>query len=100
MKKKVDIVMTGGIQPEDLIIQCVREPGERVPVRIIEAGEGPADRVPCQSGLNVGVLGDVAVVIDIDKFVVDKGIVESQSEHHQQQTQNRDSLFERSERLR
>ena len=40
---QVDQVVAGRVQPEELHVQQMGKPGERVPVAGVDAGEGPAD---------------------------------------------------------
>ena len=52
---------------EDLAVEHVREPGQRMPVVVFQAREGPGDRVPSQALVDVFVVIDVAVVVKIDE---------------------------------
>ena len=67
MQQKIDDVRPGGIQAEELEVERVREPGERMPVRRGVGGERPLHRVPLEAGLDVYVLGYVQVVIVVDE---------------------------------
>ncbi len=55
----------------ELPIEHVGEPGERMPV-IGVAGEGPDDARPGEAGADVGVVGDVARVVVVEKPVVER----------------------------
>lgn len=46
------------------------------------------------------IFDDVLIVIDVDKSVMDDWIVESKSERHKQQAQNRDALLQSSKATR
>ena len=59
MQEEIYIVVSGGIQIKKLAIQRVREPGQRMPIRLIVGGECPLDCVPVQTGLHVQIFRDV-----------------------------------------
>ena len=62
---------------EELHVEHVREPGERVPVGDVERGEGPGDPLPGQARrCTARVLGDVAVVVEEDEGVAGDARVE------------------------
>src|SRR5579871_4553919 len=67
----------------------MRQPRQRVPVRDIETGECPFDRLPCQPILNVRIFQDVRRVVEEDEPVVDDWIVEGQCRSEQHRGQNR-----------
>ena len=67
MQKQVDVVRAGGIEVEQLAIQRVRKPCQRMPRADVIGGECPANGVPGQAGLHIGVLRDVKGVVVIDE---------------------------------
>src|ERR1700691_5555592 len=78
-------MMAGGIEMKKLGIESVREPGQRMPVRLIERGERPFDRVSMQAGPHLQVAGDIAVVIEVYKTIARHRVVEDERDHHQQE---------------
>ena len=80
--------MASGIEVEDLAVQGMRQPRQRMPVSFAKSRERPLHRVPGQAALNVKIFQDVGRVIKVDELVVDDGIVESESGRRQQETQD------------
>src|SRR5437762_11625435 len=70
VEQEIDVMMPGRAEPEQSTIQSVREPGERMPVGLLETRECPANRAPSQSGTDVSVLGNVMIVIEVDEGVL------------------------------
>src|SRR5437763_6545457 len=62
-------MMAGGRQPEELSVEYVREPGERVPVGRVGCGERPGDTGPRKARPDVHVLGHVFGVVVVDEAV-------------------------------
>src|SRR4051794_11968482 len=50
-------------------IERVRDPGERVPVAGVRGREGPGDVLTGQAGIDVGIVGDVLVIVVADEAV-------------------------------
>ena len=67
MQQHVHIVRAGRIQIEELAIQSVREPRQRMPRADAIGGEAPADGVPGHAVLHHGVLRDVDRVVVVDE---------------------------------
>src|SRR2546430_8831737 len=61
-------MMAGGRQPEELRVEHVREPGERVPVGRVGC-ERPGDTGPREARPDVHVLGHVFGVVVVDEAV-------------------------------
>ena len=62
-------MMAGRRQPEELSVEHVREPGERVPVGRVGCGERPGDTGPRKARPDVHVLGHVFGVVVVDEAV-------------------------------
>ena len=71
-------MMARGIQAEQLAIEHVGDPSERVPVGNIESSERPTNVLKRQAGLNVRIEGDVRIVIVVNESIAGGGIVERQ----------------------
>lgn len=71
-------MVPNGIELEELTIQGMGQPCERMPVGSLKAGEGPFHRIPGQARANMGVIGDVIIVVEVGEVVMNDGIVESQ----------------------
>ena len=85
MEQDIHIVITRRVQLEKLIVQSVREPGDRVPVGRVTAGECPGYGFPRQSAANVRIVGDVNVVVKIGESIVRCTVVDGQRGQKQQQ---------------
>src|ERR1035437_7914236 len=83
MKENVGEVMAPGPQTEELAVQDMRQPGQRMPVGGVCAVKSPADALPRQAALDVTVFSDVKVVIIINEAVA-QGREES-AEHDQKE---------------
>ena len=58
-----------GIGTEELTVEHVGEPGKGVPIGLFVGGEGPAKSFEGQSPFHKGIFEDIAVVIEVNKFV-------------------------------
>ena len=70
-------VMSRRVLMEQLPVERVRKPGERVPVRLLGRGEGPRDRVQAEAVVDVGILGDIAVIVVIDEGMAIDRVVQA-----------------------
>ena len=61
-------MMAGGIEAVELAIELVREPGDRMPVARVAGGEGPANILAGQPGMDPGIVRDVLGVIVVVEF--------------------------------
>src|SRR5579863_1859519 len=95
MQQNINVVVPGRILSKQLVIESVRKPGQRMPVGLIKAGNRPLDRVPVQPGANVSVVGDVAVVVEIDERMMSDRVVERESRDHEKQPENEVTLLRR-----
>ena len=66
-----------GFRPKQLAIEFVREPRNRMPVRVRGCRECPRDRVPGESRLDVGVLRDVEIVVEVEERGANDRVVKS-----------------------
>ena len=87
MNRDVDVVRAGGIVAEELPIQRMREPCQRMPVRGIARRQRPLDGLPMQAGLDVNVLGDVVGVVVVGEGLSVDGVVDGQDRCRQHQAQ-------------
>src|SRR5450432_3353484 len=92
-------MMAGGVQMENLAIESVGNPGQRVPVHRIRTAECPGDRVPTQSRLNVKIVGDVLIIVKIEELKMRNRIIESQRQHCQQQAKDEGALLRRGKQV-
>jgi len=77
-------VMPGRIEPEELHIEHVGEPGERVPVGCMGGGHGPGDPLEGHPLDDVLVVVDILVIVEIDE-VVAGAPAENCTDRHKQQ---------------
>ena len=88
MKQNAGEVMPGWIQPKELAIQHVRNPGHRVPVTGMAGGKGPSERRPGQACLDVRIFCDIGLVIVIQECMIKSRRKDSKSDHGQRRTGN------------
>jgi hypothetical protein len=65
-------VVPGRGVAEELPVEHVGHPRDRMPVRHVARGPGPADRCSIQTSPNERVLGDVLVVVVVREVVPDR----------------------------
>jgi hypothetical protein len=63
-----------------------------MPVGFVEAAERPLDRLPMKSSANVGVVGDVAVVVEINKWMMNDRVVQRESCDDEKKAENEVAL--------
>jgi len=71
VEEEIGQVVAAGVEPIELAIGHMRNPGERMPVEGPAMGESPADPLEAQSPVHLGVPGDVGVVVEIDEIVAE-----------------------------
>ena len=62
-------MMPGGIQPVELAIEHVGDPGQRMPVVGIASGESPGHSSHRQSWRDLRVVIDIGIIVEIEKPV-------------------------------
>ena len=77
------IVMSSGIEMEKLIINDMRQPGQRMPVRLRVRRKCPPDRFPGQARAKMWVFSDVAIVVKVNKGVLTRPVKHTHSNHHE-----------------
>ena len=77
--------MAGGIEAEELAIERVRQPRQRMPVVFVERGEGPRNCPPAKARLDVRVLGNVGLIVVVDEGIMVDGIVDGDGCQDEQQ---------------
>ncbi len=65
VQQHVDDVRRAGPQPEELTVQHVRHPGQRVPVARITGLKAPAQSRPGEAAFDVVVDQDVKIVVEV-----------------------------------
>src|SRR5215216_5347995 len=66
-------MMRAGAQAEELAVEHVGQPCERVPIARVSGCECPRYAIPGQAGLDVGIGGDVITIVVVYKVVVSDG---------------------------
>ena len=64
-----------------------------MPIGLIVGGECPLDRIPAEPVLNVDVLGYVAVVVVIDKRMMNRRVVKNDGGDYKNKTENGGRVF-------
>src|SRR5437868_15289683 len=67
VQQNADKMMAHGIQAEQLAIEHVGDPSERVPIGNIKSSESPTEVFERQAGLNVRIEGDVRIAIVVNE---------------------------------
>ncbi len=80
VQNHVDRMRPARSDTEELAIQHMREPGERMPVGLVKRRESPADTLPAQTAPDLGVVEDVARIIQADEVVLAHRPVERRHE--------------------
>ena len=83
------VVVSSGIEVEKLIIHRMREPGKRMPIRLRVCSKRPADRFPGQACAEMLVLSNVAIIIEVDKVMIER-LAEHDPDEGGQQNANRE----------
>ena len=78
VQRRVDEVVRARVEPEELDVEHMREPGDRVPVGHLQRRERPADPSPGQATPHHGVVGHVPVVVEEEEVVTGHLGVEQQ----------------------
>ena len=86
--QQIDEVMAGGAESEQLAINHVGHPGQRMPVGVVavQTAECPRDAMPGEAGLDVRVGDNVTVVVVVDEVVPDDGPEREQGRRDQART--------------
>lgn len=85
MKSDIDHVRAAGVQPEQLAVGHVREPGQRMPIIRVTVHERPFDARPGQSFPDHRILIDVTVVVVSHEIVMPRGPIDGQRGEDQEQ---------------
>ena len=62
-----------GLKSKEFAIEHVAQRGQWVPHTAMRRGEGPNNRAGSYSAIDVGVFGDVFIVVVPDEFVIENG---------------------------
>jgi hypothetical protein len=81
-------MMTPRARPEELPVQRMGKPRQRMPVRLFCSREGPRNGIPTQAGMNVNVIDNIAVVIVIHERVPIHRVIDRQCSDDDQQRNN------------
>ena len=86
VKQDIDTMLCPGVQSEQLAIQHVRKPRDRMPVAGVSGGESPLDAGPRQAVLDDAIIRDVILVVVNDKAIVRHRPVSQQRDEREQQS--------------
>ncbi len=84
VQQDVGAVVLAGIERIEVAVERVGEPGQGMPVGVMEGGEGPGHGVPLQPVLHMPVVADVGVVVGVGEGIVADRVIERESGKHQQ----------------
>jgi hypothetical protein len=82
----VDHMRATGVQAEDLAVQHMGKPGERMPIIGLAVNEGPFHAGPSQALEDGGVVVDVVVVVIGDELVIMGGPIDGQRDGNEERT--------------
>src|ERR1039458_7228468 len=85
MQQDVDFMMGGWVQTEQLAIQSMGKPGQRMVVSGVIGCECPLHRRPSEARSDMWVVGEVRVVVVVEKPVVSYGAVTDEHDGNQKQ---------------
>jgi hypothetical protein len=61
-------MMPGRVQSPYGIVECVGDPGKRMPIGCVKGYKGPPNKAG-RKGTNIGVLGNVHIIIDFQEVI-------------------------------
>ena len=99
MEQDIHVVRTGRLSPEDLHIQRVTQPGQRMPVGGEGTGECPFNRARGQSIQDVGIVVHVVVIVEVEEGMSVDRIVNRNRRDHQQQPEYPGPVHQSRERV-
>jgi hypothetical protein len=77
-------MMAGGMEMKQLDVGSVRQPGKWMPVRLFECGESPGESGSGQTCLDLGISGDIAIIVVADKPMPKHRAVQEKREGNQE----------------
>ena len=83
VKQEVDLMVRARLRTEQLHVQHMREPGERVPVTDAGRSERPTCVIEAESREHTIVLDDVGPIVESDESVLRNGCVDHDRYHDQ-----------------
>src|SRR4029450_5577185 len=86
MNQCVDQQMATCIHAEELAVHHMCDPGEWMPVPLVEGSKGPCDARECNAAIHHCVLRDIRIVIQSDELMPDH--LRVNRERHYCETQN------------
>src|ERR1017187_6075894 len=85
MNENAGQVMVARVEAEQLTIQRVRQPGQRMPVRLFVRSQRPTNRLPTEAAGQVWISDHVLVIVDVDEVAVANWTIKGQrpsDQHH------------------
>jgi hypothetical protein len=84
MQEHAGKVVAYWLQPKQLAVQCMREPGKRVPVVFFGGSQRPTEGVTSQALLDMAILSDISPIVVVDERIFGGAIVDRERRHHEQ----------------
>src|SRR5262245_858815 len=88
MQERIDQVMTRRLHAEQLAIDHVGNPCQRMPIRSVSRAKCPRDIGPGQACGNVRVFEDVIAVVNVDKVMADSRQIAEKRQKTEQEEQS------------
>ncbi len=88
MNQQAVKMMARRIQPKQLIVERMRQPCQRMPIRRVGGREGPLDGAPGGVTLDVAVRGDVFLIVQDDERVPNNWAVECDGPRREQDAED------------
>ena len=82
VQQQIRFVMPPGVKRKEVVVNGMRQPGQRMPVRRVKGGERPLHRLPIQL-LDLGVVHDIRLIVQVDERMLLHRGVDDQSRRHE-----------------
>jgi len=93
MNENIREVMASRIQSEELTIQRMGKPSERMPILCVASIKGPDKDLPTQSRMYDRVIGDIVLIVEVYKrMVLDRAIKSCGPDGQKQAKENDEAL--------
>ena len=90
-------MMPERVQPEKLTIQHVAQPGQRMPVALVECGKRPDNRIERYSCLHTRIAGHILEIIITDEVAGSNRLKSDDNRQNQGQANQKNVQFFRHE---
>src|ERR1700737_1197731 len=100
MNQHAGEVMSGWVQMKELVVERMGKPGKGMPVGLLGGSQCPGDGRGAESIADVGIFGDVAVVVVVDEDMPVDRVVQRKCDDDEEKTQDDVAFVGRLEKTR